>query len=70
MFEDRRVQLTQSWKEEVFGYLDCALLMCEILGLSTYRSVRMECAGALKGQYERYNHKIENEDQIVGYNPN
>ena len=30
MFIERRVKLTQSWKEERFGSLDHALLMCEM----------------------------------------
>ena len=53
MFEDRWVQLTRYWQEEGFGSLDHALLMCEIMDPSTSRSVRLTCAGSLKGEYER-----------------
>ena len=52
MFSERRVQLTQSWKEERFGSLDHSLLMCEMMDPYTSRSVRLACAGALKGKYE------------------
>ena len=70
MFAERRVHLTRSWKEEGFGSLDHALLMCEMMDSSTSRSVRLECAGALKGKYNRYKRKSENKDQMVGTNPN
>ena len=70
MFAARRVQLTRSWKEEGFGSLDHALLMFEMMDPSTSRSVRLACAGYLKGGYERYNHKSETEDQMIGPNPN
>ena len=57
---ERRVHLTQSWKEEVFGFLDHALIMCETMDPNTSRPVKLAYAGALKGKYERYNHKSEN----------
>ena len=56
---ERRVQLTQSWKEEGFEYLDHALLMCEMMEPSTSRSFWLACSGALKGKYQRWNHKSE-----------
>ena len=52
MFAERRVQLTQSWKEEGFESLYHALLMCEIMDPSTSRSVRLACAEALRREYE------------------
>ena len=48
MFSERRVQLTQSWKEEGFGSLYQALLMCEMMDPYTSRSVRLVCAVYLK----------------------
>ena len=53
MSSERRVQLTHYWKEEGFGYLDHALLMCEMMDPSTSMSVRLACAGAPKEKYER-----------------
>ena len=52
IFAERRVQLARSWKEKIFGYLDHALLMCEIMDPSTYRSVILACVGYLKVKYE------------------
>ena len=49
MFAERRVHLTQSWKYEGFGFLDHALLMCEMMEPSTPKSVQLACAGALQG---------------------
>ena len=37
MFAERRVQLTQSWKEEGFGSLDHEILMCEMMDPYTSR---------------------------------
>ena len=53
IFAEPRVQLTRSWKEEGFGYLDNALIMCEMMYPSTFSSVRLVCAVYLKGKYER-----------------
>ena len=53
MFAERRVQINQSWKEEGFGSLDHALIMCEMMDPYISRSVGLVCAGALKGKYER-----------------
>ena len=53
MFAERRVQITRSCKEEGFGSLDPALLMCEMMDPSTSRSFRLACAGDLKRKYER-----------------
>ena len=39
MFANRRVQLARSWKEGLFGSLDHALLMCEMMNPYTSRSV-------------------------------
>ena len=69
MFADWRVQLELSWKEEGFGSLYHALLMCEMMDPYTSISVWLACTGSLKGKYERKNHKNENEDKIVGPNP-
>ena len=44
--------------------------MCEIVDPSTSRSVRLACAGDLEGKYKIYNHKSENEDQMLGTNTN
>ena len=70
IFAEWGVQITRSWKEEGFGYLDHKILMCENMGLSTSMSESLECAGSLKGKNVRYNHTSENEGQIVGSNPN
>ena len=53
MFSEWGIKLTQYWKYEGFGSLDYALLMCEMMDPSTSRSVRLECAGAMKGKCER-----------------
>ena len=53
MIAERIFQLNRSWKEEGFGSLYHELLMCEMMDPSTYRSVRLECAGAMKGKCER-----------------
>ena len=53
MFSEQRFQLTQSWKEEGFGSLDHALRMCEIMDISTYRTVRLACSRSLKVKYNR-----------------
>ena len=53
MFAEQRVKLTRSWKDEGFGSLDHALLMCEIMDLYTSRPVRLACQGYLKGKYKR-----------------
>ena len=60
MFSYWRVQITQCWKKGRFGSLDHALPMCEMVNPYTSRSVRLACAGYLKGKYERWNHKSEN----------
>ena len=52
MFVDQRVQLTLSWKEEVFGYLDHALIMCEMMDPYTFRLVQLAYEGALREKYE------------------
>ena len=49
MFAEQRFWITRSWKEEGFGSVDHALIMCEIMDPSTSRSVLLECAGSLKG---------------------
>ena len=51
--EEQRFQLTRSWKEEWFGYLDQALLICEMMEPYTPSPVRLLCAGHLKGKYYR-----------------
>ena len=53
IFTEQRVQMNRSWKEEGFGSLDHALLMCEVMDPSTSRSVLLACGGALKAKYER-----------------
>ena len=53
MFAERRIQISQYWKEEIFGSLEHVLLMYEIMDPYTSRSVRLACAGSLKGKYER-----------------
>ena len=70
IFSERKVKINQYWKEEGFGYQYHTLLMCEMMDPYKYRLVRLACVGSLKGKYERYNHKSENEDQMVGLNPN
>ena len=70
IFEEQRVQLNQSCKEERFGSLYHALLMCEMIYPSKSRSVRLACAGSMKGKYEIQNHKSENKDQRIAPNPN
>ena len=47
MFAERKVQLTRSWKEEGFGSLYHALLMCEMMEPYTSKSVRLACVGGL-----------------------
>ena len=44
--------------------------MCEMMDPYKSRSVRLECAEATKGKYERQNHRIENEEKMVGTIPN
>ena len=51
MFSERRVQLTQSWKEEGFGSLDYALLIFKIMDPSKYSSVWLSCLVSLKRKY-------------------
>ena len=70
VFLQWRVQLTRSWKEEIFGPIYHALLMCEMIDPYTSRSVHLSCVGSLKGEYERQNHKVQNEDQMVDPNSN
>ena len=38
MFVDHRVQLSQLWNEELLGYLDKALLICEMVDPSNSSS--------------------------------
>ena len=47
MFSERRFKLARSWKEEGFGYLVHALLICEMMDSFKSKSVRLACAGAL-----------------------
>ena len=47
MFAERRLHFNQYWKEEGFGYIYHALLMCEIMNPSTSKSVWLACSGAL-----------------------
>ena len=70
MFAERRVQINRYWKEEGFVSLDHALLIAEIMGPYTSRSVQLACPGDMKGKYKRKSHKIENEDKMIGPNPN
>ena len=55
MFSDRRSQLSQLRKEEVFVSLVKELLMFEIFGPSTSRSARSACLAAKKTKNEREN---------------
>ena len=47
MFEERRVKIARSWEEEGFESLYHVILICEMMGPSTSKSVRLACAGAL-----------------------
>ena len=49
---EKRVQITTYWKEEWFVSIEHTLLMGEMMDPSISRSVRLACAGYLKGKYE------------------
>ena len=50
-------------------FLDKALIMCEMVYTSTYRSAWVECAGAIKVKCDIENSKRINEGRMEGYNP-
>ena len=63
MLAERRVQLFQSWNEEVFSLIDQALLMCEIFVPSTSSSARVLCVAAIKTENDRENRKMGSQVQ-------
>ena len=53
VYNYNRDDLTQNWKEEGFGSLYWALLVCEMVDQYTFKSSRIACAVATKIKYER-----------------
>ena len=64
MFAESRAQIYQSLNKEGFIYLDQALLICEMVDISTSSSAQVTCAAYIKTKNDIEKHKIGYEGQI------